>query len=107
MPRGRSPFVVLPPALAGITTGVLPAIPRVMGETAPLLCHRLRDHGDQQQSVQRPPDGIAAVHLDQAGRPNDTAIARAWAAAPTLIIIIMLLNPLARFIAWWRRPAAR
>jgi phosphate transport system permease protein len=35
-----------------------------------------------------------------------TAIDRGWAAALTLIILIMLLNLIARLIAWWKAPAA-
>jgi phosphate transport system permease protein len=45
--------------------------------------------------------------FDQAGRPNDAAINRAWAAALTLIVIIMLLNLVARIIARLRKPVSR
>ena len=54
--------VVLPTAFAGIVTGVILAIARIIGETAPLLVTpggRLDEH----QPVQRPDENLAGVHL--------------------------------------------
>jgi phosphate transport system permease protein len=108
VPRWRTIcFVVLPTALTGILTGVMLAIARVMGETAPLLVTVFVTTAINNNPFKDPQMALPLFIWDQAGRPNDTAIARAWAAALTLIIIIMLLNLLARLIAWWRRPVAR
>jgi phosphate transport system permease protein len=108
VPRWRTIcFVVLPTALTGIITGVMLAIARVMGETAPLLVTVFVATAINNNPFKDPQMALPLFIWDQAGRPNDTAIARAWAAALTLIIIVMLLNLLARFIAWWRRPAAQ
>ncbi|HEU5156868.1 MAG TPA: phosphate ABC transporter permease PstA [Streptosporangiaceae bacterium] len=108
VPRWRTIcFVVLPTALTGIITGVMLAIARVMGETAPLLVTVFVTTAINNNPFKDPQMALPLFIWDQAGRPNDTAIARAWAAALTLIIIIMLLNLLARAIAWWRRPIAR
>jgi phosphate transport system permease protein len=108
VPRWRTIcFVVLPTALTGIITGVMLAIARVMGETAPLLVTVFVTTAINNNPFKDPQMALPLFIWDQAGRPNDTAIARAWAAALTLIIIIMLLNLLARVIAWWRRPVAR
>jgi len=108
VPRWRTIcFVVLPTALTGIITGVMLAIARVMGETAPLLVTVFVTTAINTNPFKDPQMALPLFIWDQAGRPNDTAIARAWAAALTLIIIIMLLNLLARLIAWWRRPVAR
>lgn len=108
VPRWRTIcFVVLPTALTGIITGVMLAIARVMGETAPLLVTVFVTTAINNNPFKDPQMALPLFIWDQAGRPNDTAIARAWAAALTLIIIIMLLNLLARLIAWWRRPVAR
>jgi phosphate transport system permease protein len=108
VPRWRTIcFVVLPTALTGIITGVMLAIARVMGETAPLLVTVFVTTAINNNPFKDPQMALPLFIWDQAGRPNDTAIARAWAAALTLIILIMLLNLLARLIAWWRSPVAR
>ncbi|MCK9904056.1 phosphate ABC transporter permease PstA [Frankia sp. Cpl3] len=91
--------VVLPTALPGIVTGVMLAVARVAGETAPLL---LTVFGENSINF-NPFDGEqAALPLyiySQAGQPQQFAIDRAWAAALTLIIIIMLISALARLVA--------
>jgi phosphate transport system permease protein len=100
-------FVVLPTAFTGIVTGVMLAIARVMGETAPLLLTIFFTKAINNNPFEGPQGSLPTFIWEQAGNPNDTAIARAWAAALTLIIIIMLLNLVARLIAWWRKPTAR
>ena len=108
VPRWRTIcFVVLPTAMTGIITGVMLAIARVMGETAPLLVTVFVTTAINNNPFKDPQMALPLFIWDQAGRPNDTAISRAWTAALTLIIIIMLLNLLARLIAWWRKPVAR
>ncbi len=102
--------VVLRTALAGITTGVMLAVARVIGETAPLLVTvgvidsinsnlfegrmmTLPVYVFRQFSQGLVPcapeatDCIATINFD-----------RAWAAALTLIGIVMLLNLVARLI---------
>jgi phosphate transport system permease protein len=108
VPRWRTIcFVILPTALTGIITGVMLAIARVMGETAPLILTVFVTTAINNNPFKDPQMALPLFIWDQAGRPNDTAIARAWAAALTLIVIIMLLNLVARLIAWWRKPVAQ
>ncbi|GAA1521096.1 phosphate ABC transporter permease PstA [Sphaerisporangium rubeum] len=97
--------IVLPTALTGIITGVMLAIARVAGETAPLLLTVFFTSSINPDPFNGPQMGLPLYIFDQMGRPNDTAIARAWAGALTLIVIVMLLNLVARLIAWWRAPA--
>ncbi|GAA3474146.1 phosphate ABC transporter permease PstA [Nonomuraea roseola] len=97
--------VVLPTALTGIITGVMLAIARVAGETAPLLLTVFFTDSINNDPFNGPQMGLPLYVFDQAARPNDTAIDRAWAGALTLILIVMLLNLVARLIAWWRSPA--
>ncbi|WP_327089636.1 phosphate ABC transporter permease PstA [Nonomuraea sp. NBC_01738] len=97
--------VVLPTAFTGIITGVMLAIARVAGETAPLLLTVFFSDSINSDPFSGPQMGLPLFVFDQAGRPNDTAIDRAWAGALTLILIVMLLNLVARLIAWWRSPA--
>ncbi|MFG1710609.1 phosphate ABC transporter permease PstA [Nonomuraea sp. M3C6] len=97
--------VVLPTAFTGIVTGVMLAVARVAGETAPLLMTVFFTDSINSDPFTGPQMGLPLFVFDQAARPNDTAIDRAWTGALTLILIVMLLNLVARLIAWWRSPA--
>ncbi|MEU7750043.1 phosphate ABC transporter permease PstA [Nonomuraea sp. NPDC052129] len=97
--------VVLPTALTGIITGVMLAVARVAGETAPLLLTVFFTDSINNDPFSGPQMGLPLFVFDQAGRPNDTAVDRAWTGALTLILIVMLLNLVARLIARWRAPA--
>jgi phosphate transport system permease protein len=108
VPRWRTIcFVVLPTAFTGIITGIMLAIARVMGETAPLLLTVFVASAINNNPFKDPQMALPLFIFDQASRPNDAAINRAWAAALTLIIIIMLLNLAARIIARLRKPVSR
>jgi phosphate transport system permease protein len=108
VPRWRTIcFVVLPTAFSGIVSGVMLAVARVMGETAPLLLLVFVTSSINMNPFSGPQMALPVFIWDQAGQPNDTAIARAWTAALTLILIIMALNLTARLIARLRRPVSR
>ncbi|MGC0418483.1 phosphate ABC transporter permease PstA [Embleya sp. AB8] len=98
--------VVLPTAFGGIITGVMLSIARVIGETAPLLLLV-----GLTQSINTDPfsgwqSALPLYIYDQNHAGNQFAEDRAWAAALTLIIIVMLLNLAARLIARWKAPKA-
>jgi phosphate transport system permease protein len=111
--------VVLRTAVAGLTTGVLLAIARVIGETAPLLV----TVGVTDSINFNPFDGrmmtlpVFIYRQFQQGlvpcRPEDTACIadinylRAWTAALTLILIVMLLNLLGRLVTRLFSPKLR
>ncbi|MEV4288963.1 phosphate ABC transporter permease PstA [Nonomuraea bangladeshensis] len=97
--------IVLPTAFTGIVTGVMLAVARVAGETAPILLTVFFTDSINNDPFSGPQMGLPLYVFDQAARPNDTAIDRAWTGALTLILIVMLLNLVARLIAWWRAPA--
>jgi phosphate transport system permease protein len=108
VPRWRTIcFVVLPTAFTGIVTGVMLAVARVMGETAPLLLLVFTTDVINNNAFTGPQAALPVFIWGQAAQPNDTAIARAWTAALTLILIIMLLNLAARLLARLRKPMAR
>jgi phosphate transport system permease protein len=93
--------VVLPTALAGLVTGVMIAIARVIGETAPLLV----TVGVIDTTNWNPFSGrmanLAVYAYDEYRNPGLEKAAsydRAWAAALTLIAIVVILNLVARFI---------
>jgi phosphate transport system permease protein len=108
VPRWRTIcFVVLPTAFTGIITGVMLSIARVMGETAPLLMTVFVTTAINNNPFQGPQMSLPLYVWDQAPLPNQTAIDRAWAAALTLIVLVMLMNLVARLIARFRKPTAR
>jgi phosphate transport system permease protein len=95
--------VVLPTSLAGLTTGVMLAIARVIGETAPLLIvagfttsMNYNLFGDRMMTL---PVFVYTQYTQAAGLHAQDSIDRAWAAALTLIIIVMLLNLIGRLVA--------
>lgn len=109
IPHWRSVVsVVLPTAFAGIVTGIMLAIARVVGETAPLLLTGFFTQSINRNPFDGPQVGLAQFVFDQASRPNDTALARAWAGALTLILIVLSLNLAARTVVRLRsRSSAR
>jgi phosphate transport system permease protein len=90
--------VVLPTALPGITSGALLAVARAAGETAPLL-FTIGASRQYNWSLSDPNTALSAQIFSnaQTGFPN--AIDRAWGAALTLIVLVVLLSTVARFVA--------
>jgi len=99
--------VVLPTAFTGIVTGVMLAVARVAGETAPLLLTVFFTDSINEDPFNGPQMGLPLYVFGQSSLPQDIAIDRAWTGALTLILIVMLLNLVARLISWWRSPAKR
>jgi phosphate transport system permease protein len=90
--------VVLPTALPGMLTGVLLAIARAAGETAPLLftaAATFKTNFDLGQFMNSLPVQI----YNDVTSPTTAIVNRAWGAALTLVAMILLLNVLARMIA--------
>ncbi|WP_144760273.1 phosphate ABC transporter permease PstA [Curtobacterium sp. 9128] len=93
--------VVLPTSLAGITTGVMLAIARVIGETAPLLVTAGFTTSMNYDLFGNPMMTLpvfAYTQYSQQGANPVPFVDRAWTAALVLILIVMVLNLLARFI---------
>jgi len=94
--------VVLPTAIAGITTGIMLSISRVIGETAPLLLTAGFTTSLNLNLADQPMMTLPVFVYSQFQNPGtniEAALGRAWAGALTLILIVMLLNLVARFIA--------
>lgn len=90
--------VVLRTSIAGIVTGVMLAVARVIGETAPLLITvgmMTRVNTDVFEGRMATLPVFAYTEYSKGG----VGIDRAWAAALTLIVIVMALNLIARLIA--------
>ncbi|HEY9439130.1 MAG TPA: phosphate ABC transporter permease PstA [Streptomyces sp.] len=96
--------VVLPTAVGGITTGVMLAIARIAGETAPIM---LLVFGSQLINP-NPFDGAQSslpfYIWEQYKIGSEASYDRAWGAALVLIGFVMILNLVARGIARWKAP---
>ncbi|MDX3314999.1 phosphate ABC transporter permease PstA [Streptomyces sp. NPDC054884] len=98
--------VVVPTSVGGIITGVMLAVARIAGETAPVL---LLVFGNPFINA-NPFEGAQAslplyIYQQYAQSAGSTAAYdRAWAASLTLIAFVMILNLVARGIARWKAP---
>jgi len=99
--------VVLPTSMAGIISGVMLAVARVAGETAPLLIIAGDTDSDNFNAFA---DRMATLPVfiyysyTQPGVPPEFGQARAWGAALVLIAIVMILNLIARAISRYFSP---
>ena len=94
--------VVIPTAISGIVSGVILAIARVIGETAPLLVAAGFTESLNNNLFASPMMTLPVfVYSSFAypGVPPGPYLDRAWAGALTLIAIVMLLNLVGRLIA--------
>jgi phosphate transport system permease protein len=98
--------VVLPTSVGGITTGVMLAVARITGETAPVLLLVWGTDFINANPFQDPQESLPMyIYLQFANSGGyGAAYDRAWAAALTLIAFIMILNLAARGIARWKAP---
>lgn len=97
--------VVLPTAMSGIITGIMLAIARALGETAPLLLTAL---GNDLFIETNPTKRMSTLSLQIFGNAItgfQAAQARAWAGALTLIIMVLVFVLIARLFA--RRTSIR
>ena len=91
--------VVMPTALPGIVTGIMLAVARAAGETAPVLlvaggaaAINFDPFGGNQSS-------LSLFVFQQAGDASRYAPARAWTAALTLVALVLVLTIAAKLLA--------
>jgi phosphate transport system permease protein len=90
--------VVLPAALSGIISGCMLAIARAAGETAPLIFTAgIVFEANPGLSGQN--TALSAQIFRNASQPFESAQARAWGAALTLVAIVFIFTILSRAIA--------
>jgi len=89
-------MVLLPTALPGILTGVMLAVARAAGETAPLIFtalfsnYWLWEHGHVQ--LMQPTASLAVLIYNFAGMPFRNQVELAWAAALVLVLMVLAAN---------------
>lgn len=94
--------IVIPTALSGIVTGVMLALARVMGETAPLLIlvgYAQAMNFDMFGGFMGSLPGMMYDQISAGAGANPVPTDRLWGAALTLILLVALLNIGARFVA--------
>jgi phosphate transport system permease protein len=95
--RARAVFtVVLPAALPGIITGVVLALARIAGETAPLLFTALNNRFFSVKLTQ-PISSLTVQIYNYANSPYEDWHRQAWAGALVLVFIVFSCSVLARF----------
>ena len=99
--------IVIPTALSGIVTGIMLALARVMGETAPLLILVGYSQSINFNMFSGFMGSLPGMMYDQTSAgagANPVPTDRLWGAALTLIMLIAVLNIGARFLAKFFAP---
>jgi phosphate transport system permease protein len=94
--------VVLPTGMPAILTGVMLAIARAAGETAPLLFTALFSnywiYHDGSLAVMNPTASLAVLIYNFSGMPFDNQLELAWAASLVLVMIVLVVNIVSRIV---------
>ncbi|QUQ70317.1 phosphate ABC transporter permease PstA [Kutzneria sp. CA-103260] len=91
--------IVLPTALSGVVTGVMLAMARVMGETAPVLVLVGYSKSINFNIFDGNMTSLPLLIYNELNNPNPAGQLRVWGAALTLIILIMLFNLVAALVS--------
>jgi phosphate transport system permease protein len=98
--------VILRTAAPGIATGVVLAVARVTGETAPLLFTALNDNS-YSGNLTKPIASLTVTIYNFATSPYDDLQQQAWGGALVLVAIVLILNISARVLVRHRVKGAR
>jgi phosphate transport system permease protein len=89
-------YVLLPTALPSILTGVMLAVARAAGETAPLLFTALFSNywllSDNRLELMDRTASLAVLIYNFSGQPFENLVEMAWAAALVLVVIVLATN---------------
>ena len=95
--------VVLPTALPSMLTGVMLAVARASGETAPLLFTALFSNfwivQDGTPALMAPTASLAVLIYNFSGMPFENQIEMAWAAALVLVLLVLAMNILGQIFS--------
>ena len=89
-------MVLLPTAFPGILTGIMLAVARAAGETAPLLFTALFSNywltSGGHFSLMQPTASLAVLIYNFAGMPFKNQVEMAWAAALVMVLMVLVTN---------------
>jgi phosphate transport system permease protein len=91
--------IVLPTALTGIVTGIMLAIARAAGETAPVLLVAGGTDVINQNPFSGNQQALSTYIYSQAGLASQYGPVRAWTAAFTLVALVLALTIAAKLLA--------
>jgi len=94
--------IVVPTAMPGVLTGVMLALARAMGETAPLLFTALFSDYWFDGKIGAPIASLAVLIYNFSGSPFEHQVKLAWAASLVLVALVLILNVAAQIVT--RRP---
>jgi phosphate transport system permease protein len=94
--------IVLRTGLGGIITGVMLALARATGETAPLLFTAFNNRF-WSASIDKPIASLPVQIFTYAVAPYEEWHDQAWAAALLLLFVVLVLNLSARGVVHWKR----
>jgi phosphate transport system permease protein len=97
--------IVLPTAAPGIVTGVMLSVARACGETAPVLLVALGNDSINYDPLSGGQMSLSLYVYQQAGVASKYAPGRAWAAALTLVALVLALTIAAKLLARRNKPA--
>ncbi len=99
--------IVIPTALSGIITGVMLAVARVAGETAPLLLTTFLTQSMNWNLFNGPQASLPTFVWDQISSGTPASVDRAWGGALVLILFVAVLYIAARLLARAYAPKTR
>ena len=89
-------MVLLPTAMPGILTGIMLAVARAAGETAPLLFTALFSNywitSGGHFNLMQPTASLAVLIYNFSGMPFKNQVELAWAAALVLVVMVLIVN---------------
>jgi phosphate transport system permease protein len=92
-------YVILPTAFPGILTGVMLAVARAAGETAPLLFTALFSDYWLTSNLMEPVPSLAVLIYEFSGSPFPNQIEIAWAASLVLVVLVLAANILGQLLS--------
>jgi phosphate transport system permease protein len=94
--------IVFPTALPGILTGVMLAVARAAGETAPLLFTALFSNywlfENGRAELMAPTASLSVLIFNFSGMPYENQVELAWAASLVLVILVLIFNVTSRIV---------
>ena len=88
--------ITIPTAMPGVLTGVMLAVARAAGETAPLLFTALFSNfwiiENRQSQIMEPTASLAVLIYNFSGMPFENQIEMAWAASLVLVMLVLGFN---------------